>query len=81
MSLPNHLDTKDQEPVNQFGHLYKQERESGDSSRDLIREECEGGREGKPNNKNEQMRTRRDQVAADVNQQLTWSQFREPGAN
>ena len=25
--------------------------------------------------------TRRDQMAADVNQQLTWSQFRGPGAN
>ena len=49
--LPKHLDTKDQEPVNQFGDLSKQERESGDSSRDPI-----GEGEGKSNNYNERMR-------------------------
>ena len=54
MSLPKHLDTKDQEPVNQFGHLSKQEREwtqagarfggGGGGGRGG------GGREGKSNN-------------------------------
>ena len=41
-----HLDTKHQEPVNQFGHLYKQEREWTQAG-----VQCgEGGGEGNSNN-------------------------------
>ena len=76
MSLPKHLDTKDQEPVNQFGHLYKQEREWTQTG-------ARFGGEGRvtQTTRMSECETRRDQMAADVNQQLTWSQLRGPGAN
>ena len=46
MSLLKHLDTKDQEPVNQFGHLSKQERERTRAGPRFWRGRGGGGREG-----------------------------------
>ena len=73
-----HLDTKDQEPVNQFGHLSKQEREWTQAGAQF--EGCGEGRVTQTTRMSE-WETRRDQLAADANQQLTRSQFRGPGAN
>ena len=76
MSLPTHLVTKHQEPVNQFGYLYKQEREWTQAGA-RFRGGGGGGGEGREGNSN----YKRDQLTLDVNQQLTWSQFRGPEAN
>ena len=78
MPLPERLDTKDQESAYQFVHPYKEESlgtQAGSQS-----EQGGGGRLNQTTRMSER-EMRRDQRAADVNQQLTWSQFRGPGAN
>ena len=73
MPLPKHLGTKDQDPVYQFGHPYKQKRVSMGTQAG-TRSEQGGGGGGVRLNKTTRMSERemkRDQGASDVNQQLS----------
>ena len=76
-SLLEQLDTKDYDPVNQFGHLYRQESLGTQAG---IQSGKEGERANQATRMGEQ-ETRRDQMAADANQQLIWSQLSGSGAN
>ena len=64
MSLPKQLDKQDQETVNHFGHRYCQARESG-----LKQRWTKGG--GNQTTGVGKREMRRDQMTANVNQQLT----------
>ena len=76
MSLPEHFDTHEQEPMNQFGHLHWQAIGSRDLSED-SRAEGRGGNVNQTTRTREQ-EIRRDQMTAAVNEQPTWSPFRGP---
>ena len=69
MSLPGYLNTKDREPVNQFGHLYYKTEVLGTIAETPV----SGGKEGGSVNQTTSMsewKTRRDHMEADVYQQL-----------
>ena len=72
MSLPGYLNTKDREPVNQFGHLYYKTEVLGTQAETrLVGGGREREREVNQTTSTSEWKTRRDLMEADVHQQLT----------